>query len=255
MRVEGLKTKMSDETRIPPFHPIGIFLFRVAYAVLLDIDMQGRENVLKTGPLIIVINHTHFIDPVIPAALLRPDIFPMAKAEVFEGKWGWVFDWYGSFPVRRGEADMNAFKHAFKLLRAGHAILMAPEGTRAREGGLQPAHEGVALIASRANAPVLPIALWGGRGVFDKRWKKLQRTPVHVRIGAPVLTKTAGKKPTREEIRGITDDIMFSLAKMLPPEYRGVYSNVENFAPRYLVPYNSAAAQTAAPKETMPMTS
>lgn len=239
---------MRDETNIPPFHPIGNFLLRVAYRLLLDIDMQGREHVLQTGPMIMVINHTHFVDPVIPAALLRPDIFPMAKAEVFEGKWRPVFDLYGSFPVRRGEADMNAFKHAFKLLRAGHIILMAPEGTRARSGGLQPAHEGVALIASRAQAPILPIALWGARGVFEHNWKKLKRTRVNVRIGAPMLAKTAERKPTREEIRGITDDIMFSLSKMLPPEYRGVYSGSGDFAPRYLVPYDMGTGQIASPK-------
>ncbi|MDL1898630.1 1-acyl-sn-glycerol-3-phosphate acyltransferase [Anaerolineae bacterium CFX7] len=244
---------MTAQLSIPPFHPIGNFLLRAAYAVLLRLDIQGREHVLKTGPLIIVINHTHFLDPVIPAALLRPDIFPMAKTEVFEGKWGWVFNWYGSFPVRRGEADMQAFKHAFRLLRAGHAILMAPEGTRARSGGLQAAHEGVALIAARTNAPLIPIAQWGGRGEFNRNWKKLKRTPIQVRIGAPLLVKTTSHKPTRDEIHGITDDIMFSLAKMLPPEYRGLYSAVENFAPRYLVPYNSGAVSMSAPKEVLPM--
>lgn len=246
---------MTQEVTMPWFHPTGNFLLRVAYAVLLDIEMQGRENVPQTGPLIIVINHTHFIDPLIPAALLRPDIFPMAKAEVFEGKWRWVFRAYGSFPVRRGEADMNAFKHAFKLLRAGHTILMAPEGTRARTGGLQPAHEGVALIATRAQAPILPIALWGGRGVFDRNWKKLKRTPIHVRIGVPMLAKTDGRKPTRDEIRGITDDTMFSLAKMLPPEYRGVYGAVKKFAPRFLVPYDANALQNQESNaEEMPLT-
>lgn len=246
---------MQDDTNIPPFHPIGNFLLRVAYRVLLDIDMEGREHVQKTGPMIMVINHTHFIDPVIPAALLRPDIFPMAKAEVFEGKWSWVFDWYGSFPVRRGEADMNAFKYAFKLLRAGHVILMAPEGTRARSGGLQPAHEGVALIASRAHVPILPIAIWGARGEFERNWKKLKRTRVHVRVGAPMLAKTAERKPTREEIRGITDDVMFSLSRMLPPEYRGNYNAVQDFAPRYLVPYDRAAEQIGSHKEVTLMPS
>lgn len=246
---------MNNETSIPPFHPVGNLLLRAAYRVLLDIELQGRENMLYSGPLILVINHTHFLDPVIPAALLRPDIFPMAKAEVFEGKWRWMFEWYGSFPVRRGEADMNAFKHTFKLLRAGHAILMAPEGTRARSGGLQPAHEGVALIASRANVPIVPIAQWGGRGVFDVNWKRLKRTQVHVRIGAPVMAKLASRKPTREEIRGITDDIMYSLAKMLPPEYRGVYSKLENFEPRFLSSYNAATYGRVKQKEVTPMPS
>jgi 1-acyl-sn-glycerol-3-phosphate acyltransferase len=246
---------MSSEINIPPFHRLGNFLLRAAYSVLLDLDMQGRENMPTRGPLIIIINHTHFLDPVIPAALLRPDIFPMAKAEVFEGRWRWAFNWYGSFPVRRGQADMNAFKHAFKLLRAGHVVLMAPEGTRARHGGLQPAHEGVALIATRAQVPILPIALWGGRDEFDHNWKNFKRTRVQARIGAPMLAKTAGRKPTRQEIRGITDDLMFSLAKMLPTEYRGIYSAIEKFTPRYLTPYDFAAQTSRADKEAMAMPS
>lgn len=232
---------MSNEITIPLFHRFGNRALRVIYRVLLDLDIQGKENVLPAGPMIIVINHTHFIDPLIPAALLRPDIFPMAKAEVFEGAWSWMFKAYGSFPVRRGEADVNALKYAFKLLRAGHIVLMAPEGTRARSGGLQPAHEGVALIASRANVPVLPIAEWGGRGVFEDNLKKLRKTTIHVRIGAPVMVKTLDHKPTREEIRCATDEIMFSLAAMLPPEYRGVYGKVQEFAPRYILPYHGIA--------------
>ena len=234
---------MSQEIKIPLFHTLANAALRVAYRVLLDLDIQGRENVLQTGPMIIVINHTHFIDPVIPGAILRPDIFPMAKAEVFDGKARWLFNAYGSFPVRRGEADMNALKHAFKLLRAGHVVLMAPEGTRARSGGLQQAHEGVALIASRANVPVLPIAEWGGRGVFENNLKKFRKTTIHVRIGAPVLIKKSDRKLARDDFRNATDEIMYSLARMLPPEYRGVYGDAEKFVPRYLVPYDTGAVQ------------
>src|SRR5436190_1188140 len=139
---------MSDE-KFLPFHPFANWALRQVYRVILDLDMQGAANVPPTGPLLMVINHTHFLDPLIPTACLRPDTYPMAKAEVFEGKWRRMFQAYGSFPVRRGEADMQAFKHAFRLLKAGHVVLMAPEGTRAKMGGLQPAHQGAGLIASR----------------------------------------------------------------------------------------------------------
>lgn len=247
--------RMTQEIKIPPFHRFANWGLRVLYRVLLDLDIQGIENVPRTGPLLIVINHTHFLDPLIPTALFRPDVFPMAKVEVFEGRWRWMFKAYGSFPVRRGEADMNALKHAFKLLRAGHAVLMAPEGTRARSGGLQPAHEGVALVAARANVPILPVAEWGGRGAFDDNLKKLRRTPIHVRIGAPVVVKTTERKLTRQEIRAITDEIMYSLAAMLPPEYRGVYGDVEKFAPQHLLPYHAAVSeQSAETKGAMPLT-
>jgi 1-acyl-sn-glycerol-3-phosphate acyltransferase len=247
---------MNQEITIPPFHPIANGMLRVAYRLLLDLDIQGRENVLPSGAMIMVINHTHFLDPLIPVALLRPDIFPMAKVEVFEGKWRWMFEAYGAFPVRRGQADMNALKQAFKILRAGHVVLMAPEGTRARSGGLQPAHEGVALIAARANVPVLPIAQWGGRDAFDKNWKQFRRTPIHVRIGAPVWVSITERKPSRDEIRGITDEIMSTLARMLPPAYRGAYGDVEKFAPRYLAPYDTNVTQNVREtQEVMPLTS
>lgn len=244
---------MNDEKIVALFHPLANWGMRLAYRVILKLDVQGIENVPRTGPVLIVINHTHFLDPLVLTACLRPDIYPMAKHEVFEGKWKWMFDAYGSFPVRRGEADMQAFKHAFKLLRAGHAVLMAPEGTRAKTGGLQPAHEGAGLIAARAGVPILPVALWGGRELVPNL-KKFRRTPLHVRIHAPMLVHTPEKKPSRQELALITDEIMKSLATMLPTEYRGVYSDLEQFAPQYLVPYHvTTPANSNARNEVMPL--
>lgn len=246
---------MSDQTnlKVKLFHPFANWVLRTWYFFILKLDMQGLEKVPRTGPLLIVINHTHFLDPLIPTAYLRPDIYPMAKAEVFEGKWKWMFDAYGSFPVRRGEADMQAFKKAFHVLRAGHALLMAPEGTRAKVGGLQRAHEGAGLIAARAGVPILPIALWGGRALVPTL-KRFQRNPIHVRIHEPLVVKTGEKKLSREEISTITDEIMYTLATMLPPEYRGEYSDIERFAPRYLFPYHAFAPSTGANAEVMPLT-
>lgn len=245
---------MNEDRAISPFHPFANWALRQVYRALLDLDMQGMENVPRTGPLLIVINHTHFLDPLIPTAHLRPDIFPMAKAEVFEGNWKWMFKAYGSFPVRRGEADMQAFKHAFKLLRAGHVVLMAPEGTRAKVGGLQPAHEGAGLIAARAGVPILPVALWGGRELVPT-WKKLRRAPIHVRIHEPLMMRTLEKRVTRQEIATITNEIMYTLAEMLPPEYRGVYADVDNFTPHFLVPYVAVQGEDSKVRqEIVPMT-
>lgn len=245
---------MNNERKVALFHPFANWVLRTWYRIILDLDIQGRENTPRTGPLLMVINHTHFLDPLIPTAYLRPDIFPMAKVEVFEGKWKWMFDAYGSFPVRRGEADLQAFKNAFRVLRAGHALLMAPEGTRAKEGGLQPAHEGAGLIASRVHVPILPVALWGGRSLVPNV-KKFRRTLVHVRISPPLIVRAEERKFSRDEISTITNEIMYTLASMLPPEYRGAYSDVEHFAPRYLVPYHAPAGQNTSPKrEVMPLT-
>lgn len=247
-------TRMSDERKITLFHPFANWVLRQWYRIILDLDIRGTENVPRTGPLLIVINHTHFLDPLIPTAYLRPDIYPMAKAEVFNGRWKWMFDAYGSFPVRRGEADMQAIKHAFRLLRAGHAILMAPEGTRAKVGGLQRAHEGAGLIASRSGVPILPIAIWGGRALVPNV-KKFRQTPVHVRIHEPMMVRAQDEKFTRQEVTVITDEIMYALASMLPPEYRGAYSDPDGFAPRYLFPYHEEQIENSSTgKEVMSLT-
>lgn len=244
---------MHQSKWVPVFHPFANYGMRFLYHFMFKLDMQGREDAPKTGPLLIVINHTHFLDPLIPTSYLRPDVFPMAKIDLFEGKWKWMFDAYGAFPVRRGEADMQAVKHAFRLLRAGHAILMAPEGTRAKTGGLQPAHEGAGLIASRAGIPILPVALWGGRGMVQGM-KALKLETIHVRIHKPMIVQPRESKFTRQDMSTITDEIMYTLATMLPPEYRGVYAGIENFAPRYLAPYHAFEGKASANAEVMPLT-
>lgn len=239
----------------PPaiFHPFANWVLRVWYRIILDLDMQGVENMPRTGPVLLVINHTHFLDPLIPTAYLRPDIYPMAKVQVFEGRWRWMFRAYGAIPVRRGEADMQAFKQAFQVLRAGHVLLMAPEGTRAKVGGLQHAHDGAGLIAARAGVPIVPVALWGGRALVSNV-QKFRQTNIHARIHAPLVVKTTERKVSREEISTITDEIMYTLATMLPEEYRGVYSDVESFVPRYLAAYHAFAPAAGANAEAMPMT-
>lgn len=244
---------MPDDLQLGWFHPFANWALRTLYAILLDLDIRGLELVPQTGPLIIVINHTHFLDPLIPCALFRSDLYPMAKAEIFEGRWRWMFEAYSAFPIRRGEADLTALKHAFKILRAGHAMLMAPEGTRARTGGLQPAHEGAGLIAARTGAPILPVAVWGGRA-FVPRLTHLQQVPVHVRVGAPQVVRPGERKPTRADIAATTDEIMYTIAAMLPPEYRGVYADVEGFAPRHLLPYHPAAPAHGVTQEVMHLT-
>lgn len=246
-------SELHTSKMVPFFHPFANYGMRFLYHFMFKLDMQGREYAPKTGPLLIIINHTHFLDPLIPTSYLRPDVFPMAKVDLFEGNWKWMFDAYGAFPVRRGEADMQAVKHAFRLLRAGHAVLMAPEGTRAKTGGLQRAHEGAGLIASRAGVPILPIALWGGRDMV-KGMKSLKLETIHVRMRPPVIVQPKEGKFSREDVSSITDEIMYSLATMLPPEYRGVYSDIENFAPKYLVPYHAFADQSGNKTEVMPLT-
>ncbi len=70
----------------------------------------------------------------------------------------------------------------------------------------------------------------------------------------PLLVQPRETKFSREDVSNITDEIMYTLATMLPPEYRGVYSEIQNFAPKYLVPYHAVENQAAQKREVMPLT-
>jgi 1-acyl-sn-glycerol-3-phosphate acyltransferase len=202
----------------------------------------------------IIINHNSFVDPLVPCVFVRNDVFPMAKVEALNHWLGWTLKWYGAFPIRRGSGDVQALKTSLRVLKAGHTLLMAPEGTRNPEGVLQEPHEGAALIAARSGAPILPIAMRGA-APYLKNVKRLRRTDVIMRIGRPLMLRSGNEKPSREALREISDEMMYSLAALLPAEMRGKYADVDTFAPRYLIAYDTVARLTGAQTEVMPMAS
>jgi 1-acyl-sn-glycerol-3-phosphate acyltransferase len=237
---------MKEPIQIPWFHYFANAGMRTIFPLLLKADMQGVERTPKNGPAIVAINHTCFLDPLLSISYLRQDILPMAKIELFEFPFGPVFHNYGAFPVRRGEGDLSAMRRALQILREGHMMLISPEGTRTKTGTLQAPHEGIALIAIKSGAPILPVAIWGGK-MFWHNIKRLRRTPVGMRVGEPLAILPLQTKPTRELLRAITDELMYYIARMLPAEYRGRYSDVENVTPRYVMLQRDVLAQSKFP--------
>lgn len=219
----------------------------------LKLDLHGLEHIPRTGPVLILINHNSFLDPLVPCVFVRRDIFPMAKVEALNHWLGWTLKWYGAFPIRRGEGDAGALKQALRVLKQGHAMLMAPEGTRNPDGVLQEGHEGAALLAAHSHAPILPVSLNGGAAYFDNLYRA-RRTPITMHVGAPLMLSGLEHKPSRAVLRAITEEMMYSLAALLPPELRGRYADVDKFAPRYLLPYHAVSLKTPQTRnEVMPL--
>ena len=192
---------------------------RLIVAIMLDVRLIGRQNVPKTGPLIIASNHLSWADiPLIPAFLKRKVVY-MAKEETFQGKMGWLVRFLGAFPVKRGEADRQSLRAAEEQLKAGRILIIFPEGTRSKIHRLGQAHAGLGMIALRSGAPVLPVAIYGS----EKAFKKF-RPRIIITFGEPMFLKPKGKKITREDIDQSTEQVMLRISSMLPPEYRGVYA-------------------------------
>ena len=206
------------------FYRLSNRLLRLAGPLWVDLSVQGLEFVPRTGPLIVAINHTSFLDPMLVGAVMPRDVVMMAKAEAFRERFlGPLVKWYGAFPIHRGEVDREALKKALEVLRAGEALLMAPEGTRSTDGRLQQGFDGLALIAVRTQAPILPFAIAGGRP-FSTNLKRFKRTQIRINIGQPYQPALDASKPGRERLAALTDDLMLRLARLLPPEQRGPYA-------------------------------
>ncbi len=210
-------------------------ILKALFKLLLRVEIRGMENFPAEGPVVLMINHTSFLDPVLVCGLMPRQVIAMSKIENFSTPIvGTLIKIYGAFPVRRGEVDRRAIRQALEVLERGGVLLMAPEGTRSRDGTLQKGHDGMTFIALRANVPLLPVAVVGSEQ-FKHNLKRLRRTPITITIGQPFRFRPGKWRVQRDQLNRMTDEAMYQLAALLPPDRRGVYSDLSAATTDFLV--------------------
>ncbi|MBE3588719.1 MAG: 1-acyl-sn-glycerol-3-phosphate acyltransferase [Thermoanaerobacteraceae bacterium] len=168
--------------------------------------VEGAENLPRRGGVLVVSNHASYWDPVVVGCALDRQVHFMAKAELFHFPvLGPVIRRLDAFPVARGGADRQAIRRALELLKQGRVVGIFPEGTRSRTGELLEPHLGAAMLALRAQVPVLPVAVINSRGLFRR---------VRVHIGKPLFFSRAGPA-ARQDYQAISREIMREIAKLL----------------------------------------
>ena len=204
------------------------FLLKWAgFTLLAKIDRVDEiENVPVEGPAILMINHIAFIDPFVVLNILPRDIVPMAKIEVYSYPVVGIFPRiYGVIPVRREEVDRRAIQQALEVLKAGEIVLVAPEGTRGP--ALKEGKEGAAYLSSRSGAPIVPVGINGTIGFPALRFTAPWKGPgAHVRFGRPFRYHPEYRRAGREQLRQMSQEAMYQLAGLLPPERRGIYHDL-----------------------------
>ena len=240
------KAKLVGNPRIQRFL---IWLLGLLMRLLLRCEISHPERMPSTGPVIVIINHIAWLEPIITLAGFTRIVVPMAKQEIFDYFLaGWIMRLYQAIPVHRGEADLHAVKLALQVLKNGGAVLMAPEGTRSRNCQLQTGKAGAVTLALRANAAILPVGVTGTQQV-ETYWKRLKRAPVRLSVGPPFWLRPAAAhlRPQRQELEAMTREMMYRLARQLPPECRGVYANLDQATETYLL---LAEGRGASPAES-----
>lgn len=149
--------------------------------------VYGTDQVPKTGGLVVVANHASDFDPPLLSAAVRRPVSYMAKEELFKVPvLSQAIRLYGAYPVKRGSADRSAIREALKQLEQGWAVGIFLQGTRTPDGRIPEPKIGAALIAAKAQVPLLPVSLWGTQRIFTKGSAIPRPTPLTIRIGAPI---------------------------------------------------------------------
>lgn len=212
-----------------------VWTFKSITSLICRIDDEQLARVPERGPLILVGNHVNLIEiPILYTRLQPRPVTGLVLARRWDKFWTrWLLEVAGAIPLRRGEADIAAFRMAEEMLASGYIISIAPEGTRSGDGCLSKAHAGVVSLALHSRAPLLPVVFYGGER-YVHNLLRLQRTDFHIVVGQPFYLNPRGEKVTRQIRQQILNEIMYQLATLLPPQYRGVYADLSSATQRYL---------------------
>ena len=195
--------------------------------------VTGLANVPRTGPVIIAANHVSFADEIFTPLAARRQVIYFAKAEYFNSPglrgraMGAFFRGLGQVPVDRGDTRSAAasIDVGVDVLLAGRALGIYPEGTRSPDGRLYKFRTGVARLAIRSAAPVVPVGLVGTRDVQppgDKRW---HRAPVEVHFGTPLdFSGREADERSARRLRGIAEEIRKAIQALSGQEYVDSYA-------------------------------
>jgi 1-acyl-sn-glycerol-3-phosphate acyltransferase len=210
----------------PAWRLFTVVVFRPLLRVLVRNKWAGRENIPKTGPVIIAPNHMSYADWGTDALFFyESGRYPtfMIKASAFKVPFiGKMLYGCGQIPVNRGAKDAAlSLKQAQQALGEGAAVIIYPEGTATRDPHLWPmvAKTGVARLALATGATVIPVARWGTQDVLPYGSKKAQLWPrktVTTVAGKPVdLSQWEGKGTSARALRAATDAIMSEVTALV----------------------------------------
>lgn len=177
------------------------------YKLFYNFHIEGAENIPQDKALVMASNHRSYADPVILTMPMKKPVTYMAKEELFKNKlFGWFITKLGAFPVKRGTGDMQVIDDAVAILNSGRHLVIFPEGTRSKDGKVGKGKTGVAMIAAKSGADVLPCGI-----IFDG--EKLHfRSKLTLRFGkvipaSEIAVEDASPKALKEVKKRIMSEI------------------------------------------------
>jgi 1-acyl-sn-glycerol-3-phosphate acyltransferase len=205
---------------------IGWNCFRMMYATYFRWNVFNAGRVPLQGGVILASNHASFLDPPLVGSGLKRDINYLARESLFRfpGIGALLRSW-NAVPVDRDGGGARGLKIILDRLLNGAGIILFPEGTRTKDGNLQPARSGIGLTVIKSDAVVIPVRTFGTFEAFGRNHKFPRPHRVTVKYGQPMRfeklraeAKTCDKARLKEIYQQVADEIMAAIAKLEPKE-------------------------------------
>lgn len=196
------------------------FIVRMSAYVFWRIKYIDRKNIPRKGRVIIASNHISHLDPPLIGVGIPRNVSFIAKIELFKKNLlGWWMRQMGMIGVERGGGGRKALMAALSVLEREGAIIIFPEGTRSYTGRLSKGKSGVAVLALKSGAPIIPASITGSYEAFSRGMKYPKLGRVKVKFGKPIIVNSGdamtGEIP-RELLEELTAKVMIEIQKLLP---------------------------------------
>lgn len=205
---------------------IGWCSYRAVFKLYFRWRVYNAQRVPLKGGVILASNHASFLDPPLVGAGLRRGINYLARENLFRFPVvGWVLRQWQVVPVDRDGGGAAGLRAILDRLLAGGAIILFPEGTRTRDGRLQPARSGIGLAVIKSKAPVVPVRVFGTFKAYGRHLRIPRPYRVAVKYGQPMRfeqlraeARVCSKPRLKEIYQQVADEIMAAIAKLEPHE-------------------------------------
>ena len=205
---------------------IGWCAFRALYKFYFRWRVYNAERVPLEGGVILASNHASFLDPPLVGAGVKRGINYLARENLFRFPvMGWVLRHWQVVPVDRDGGGAAGLRAILDRLLAGGAIILFPEGTRTRDGKLQPARSGIGLTVIKSTAPVVPVRVFGTFDGYGRHLRFPRPHRVAVKYGQPMSfeqLRAEAKVCSKPRLKGIyqqvANELMAAIARLEPYE-------------------------------------
>ncbi|WP_081722327.1 lysophospholipid acyltransferase family protein [Geminisphaera colitermitum] len=208
------------QVEMQPLYGICHYALRVIYDLFFRGEVAGLDNVPKDGAFLVAANHASHLDPPMIGCHIPRQMAFFARRTLWKGGIStWWLDGVGCVPVDRdGGADVGAIKGVLRVLQAGKALTLFPEGTRSADGRLQAPKAGVGMIACKTRVCVLPVRIFNSHIAFGRDGRLRLGTRVDIVYGRPLQPADYDNPADgKDRYQKASERIMSAIAALRPP--------------------------------------